>query len=189
MVEAGPIVEVIEDLAKKLSPEDNYIGARVRLLKVDLEGYESLEDFNPVANAISNDVQTAPEPTPEKERTVEVVFSPSDFFQNHSDRITFEISSITPDTSPNKGSIDDTAFKDSGGVEPVRYVSKFEAANTYMWNDPAIQTQEIGIRMLFDGNEIFDVVKPPYNLIRVYSRFNYLWLVYPASSDDDRAWV
>lgn len=35
-VEAGPVVEVIEDLTKKLSPEDNYIGARVRLLKVDV---------------------------------------------------------------------------------------------------------------------------------------------------------
>jgi len=159
------------------------------LLKVEFEGYESLEDFNPVANAISNDVQTAPEETPEKERTVEVVFTPSDFFQNYSDRITFEISSLTPDTSPNKGSIDDTAFKDSGGVEPVHYVSKFEAANTYMWNDPAIQAQRIYIRVLFDGDGIFDTaqpVDPPYPYIRVFSRFNYLWGPYPAPSEEEK---
>jgi hypothetical protein len=184
--ETGPIVEIIEDLTKKLSPEDNYIGARVRLLKVDVESYESLEDFNPIANSISNDVQTAPEETPEKERTVEIVFSPSDFFQNYSDRISFEISSLTPDTSPNKGSIDDTAFKDSGGVDPVRYISKFEAKNAYQWDDPALQLQEVSIRVLFDGNEVFDIVKPPYNLISVFSRFDYLWFRYPASSESER---
>ena len=139
--------------------------------------YQSIEDFNSVPQRIGNDVSGVPEAVDEKHKTVLLEFAPADFFVQHADRLTFEITEVEEqvDGEAMPGRIDATRFRETSGEELIRYIAPKETQANRSWDDPDLQkARRVSFRVLLDGQEIV-YVGTDYTRIHLYSRFDYYW--------------
>ena len=125
----------------------------------DLEAYKSIDDFNKTLHQIGNDVSGGPQAVDEKHKTVLLEFAPADFFVQHADRLTFEVTEVEEqvDGEAKRGRIDATRFRETSGKEPIRYIAPAETQANRHWDDPDLDTRKVSFRLLLDGNEIVHV--------------------------------